>query len=393
MSAVKTKVSFENTQIAFSYKSIGELKKAAWLFSLINQNWLVKIGTKLTPLAFRLRLPIKPLVRATIYNQFCGGESLEACAPATQRLAAHNVETILDYGVEAKESDDEFDKTTAEIIKAITFAKANQHIPFVSVKITGIAAFGLLEKLHAKEKLSDGDLLAFNLVKGRMHRLCNTALEAGIGVMIDAEETWIQGPIDELAMEMMRLYNKESAIVYNTVQLYRINRLDYLKSSFTEATDKDFILGVKLVRGAYMEKERRRAIDKNHLSPIQPDKESTDRDYNDAVRFCIDHIEKISCCVASHNEKSSMLAVELADEKSLPAHPHLHFSQLYGMSDNITFNLAHAGYNVSKYLPYGPVKDVVPYLMRRAQENTSVAGQSSRELLLLKKELKRRGNE
>ncbi len=384
-------MSFENTQIAFSYKSTGELKKAAWLFSLINQNWLVKIGTKLTPLFFYLKLPIKSVVRATIYKQFCGGESLKECAPAIERLAIHHVETILDYGVEAKETDDEFDKTAAEILKAISFARTIQHIPFVSVKVTGIAAFGLLEKLHRKEKLSDGELLAWNLVKGRMHRLCNAAHDAGIGIMIDAEETWIQDPVDELAMEMMKFYNKAKAIVYNTIQLYRIDRLNVLKSFFEEASENNFLLGVKLVRGAYMEKERRRAIEQNYPSPIQPNKEAADRDYNDAVNFCIDHLDKISCCIASHNEKSSMLAVNLVDEKGLPAaHPHLHFSQLYGMSDNITFNLAHAGYNVSKYLPYGPVKDVVPYLMRRAQENTSVAGQSSRELLLLKKELKTR---
>jgi proline dehydrogenase len=391
MAEVTSPVSFENTEIAFSYKSNKELKKAAWLFSLINQNWLVKIGTRLTPLAFNLRLPIKGIVRATIYEQFCGGETLTDCAPVTERLWKHHVETILDYGVEAKETDDEFDKGTNEFLKAISFAKENHHVPFVSIKVTGIAKFATLEKLHAKQKLSDAEVLAWNLTKGRIHKICKAAHDAGIGIMVDAEETWIQDPIDDLAMEMMKFYNREKPIVYNTIQLYRSDRLAFLKSSFEKARTENFILAVKLVRGAYMEKERKRAAEMGYPTPIQPDKASSDRDYNDAVKFCMEQIDTISVCVASHNEQSSLLATELAERKGISAsHPHLHFSQLYGMSDNITFNLAHAGYNVSKYVPYGPVKDVVPYLMRRAQENTSVSGQSSRELLLLRKEIKRR---
>jgi len=391
MPEVSSPVSFENTEIAFSYKSDKELKQAAWLFSLINQNWLVKIGTRLTPLAFKLKLPIKGLVRVTIYDQFCGGETLEECAPVTERLAQHSVETILDYGVEAKVTDEEFDKSVNEFLKAIAFARQNHHVPFVSIKVTGIGAFSLFEKLHAKLKLSDAEFLSWNLVKGRMHKLCKAAHDAGIGVMVDAEETWIQDPIDELAMEMMRFYNKEKPIVYNTVQLYRTDRLAFLKSSFEKAKQSGFILAEKLVRGAYMEKERRRAAEMNYQSPIQPNKEATDHDYDAALEFCLENTDRISCCVATHNEHSCMLATKLAEKKNIqPAQPHLHFSQLYGMSDNITFNLAHAGYNVTKYVPYGPVKDVVPYLMRRAQENTSVSGQSSRELLLLRKELKRR---
>lgn len=391
MPHISSPVSFENTEIAFSYKSNKELKKSVWLFSLMNQNWLVKIGTRITPFAFKLNLPIHGLVKATIYEHFCGGESLEECAAVTKKLADYHVETILDYGVEAKETDEEFDKAVREFLRAIDFAKQNKHVPFVSIKVTGIAAFALLEKRQTGEKLSDAEVLAWNLVKGRLHKICKAAHDAGIGIMMDAEETWIQDPVDELAMEMMKFYNKEKPIVYNTLQMYRTDRLHFLKASLEIARESNFILALKLVRGAYMEKERRRATEKNYTSPIQPDKLSTDHDYDEAVRICMDNLDIISCCVASHNEKSSLVATEIAKKKNIPpSHPHLHFSQLYGMSDNITFNLAHAGYNVSKYVPYGPVKDVVPYLMRRAQENTSVSGQSSRELLLLKKEINRR---
>ncbi|HZX75117.1 MAG TPA: proline dehydrogenase family protein, partial [Cyclobacteriaceae bacterium] len=304
MTEIPAPISFENTEVAFSYKSDKELKKATWLFSLMNQNWLVKIGTRLTPLAFQLKLPIKSMVKATIYDQFCGGETLDECAPTTRRLSQYHVETILDYGVEAKETEEEFDKTINELLKAIAFAKQNHHVPFVSIKVTGIAAFALLEKLHAKQKLDDAEVLSWNLVKGRMHKVCKAAHDAGIGMMVDAEETWIQNPIDELAMEMMKFYNKEQPIIYNTVQLYCTDRLAFLKSSFEKAKAGGFFLGMKLVRGAYMEKERRRAMEKNYTSPIHIKKESTDRDYDAAVNFCLENIKDMSCCIASHNEKS-----------------------------------------------------------------------------------------
>ncbi|MEO6168754.1 MAG: proline dehydrogenase family protein, partial [Chitinophagales bacterium] len=272
MPQVAVPVSFENTEIAFSYKTDKELKKSVWLFSLMNQNWLVKIGTRITPLAFQLKLPIHRLVKATIYDHFCGGESLQECAAVTGKLADHHVETILDYGVEAKETDEEFDKGVSEFLRAIDFAKQNQHVPFVSIKVTGIAAFALLEKKQSGEKLSDAEILAWNLVKGRLHKICKAAHDAGIGIMIDAEETWIQDPVDELAMEMMRFYNKEKPIVYNTLQMYRVDRLHFLKGSLEMAREGDFILALKLVRGAYMEKERRRAVERKYPSPIQPDK-------------------------------------------------------------------------------------------------------------------------
>ncbi|HYV93887.1 MAG TPA: proline dehydrogenase family protein [Chitinophagales bacterium] len=391
MNEVAEKISFENTQVAFAYRKDGELKKAAMLFLLINNNVITKLGTRLTPWAFKIGLPIHGVVRATIFSQFCGGETLEDCAATTEKLAKYHVETILDYGVEAKETEEEFEKTVNQISKSISFAEKNHHIPFVSIKVTGIAAMALLEKLHSKKTLTAEENIAWQKVKGRMYSVCKSAHDSSIGIMVDAEETWIQDPIDELAMEMMKQFNKEKPIVYNTAQLYRTDRLAFLKKSFEESVAGNFILGMKLVRGAYMEKERKRAQEQNYPSPIHSDKNATDKDYDAAVEFCVENIERISCCIGSHNERSNMLGAELAMKKGIPpSHPHLHFSQLYGMSDNITFNLAHAGYNTSKYVPFGPVKDVVPYLMRRAQENTSVGGMSSRELGLIRKELKRR---
>jgi len=383
--------SFENTEIAFAYKSDTELNRASWLFSLMNSNLLVKAGTRLTPLGFRLGFPIKGIVKSTIFAQFCGGETMDECAATTEKLANHHVDTILDYGVEGKETEEQFEKTVAEISRAVEFAGKNKHIPFVSLKVTGIARFALLEKIHAKENLSGEENKEWTAVKDRLSRLCKTVSANGIGIMIDAEETWIQYPVDELAMEMMSTFNRERPVVYNTAQLYRTDRLQFVKDSIDKAKNGNFILGLKLVRGAYMEKERKRALEKNYPSPIQPDKNSTDRDYDLAVEACMGSIDRVSFCIGSHNEKSNMLGAELANKKGIPAsHPHLHFSQLYGMSDNITFNLAHEGFNVSKYVPYGPVKDVVPYLMRRAQENTSVGGMSSRELMLIRKEKQRR---
>lgn len=388
------RLSFEHTDVAFAYKSDRELKRSAWLFSLINNNLITRLGTRLTPLAFKLRLPVKGLVRATIFGQFCGGETLEECKTVVSKLSSFQVDTILDYGVEAKETREEFEKTVQQVTDAISFALKNQHIPFVSIKITGLAPFGLLEKLHEGKKLEFDEVAECDLIKDRLYRVCKAAEVNGVGVMIDAEESWIQNPLDDWAMEMMKLFNRERPVVYNTVQLYRTDRIGFLKKSFDQAKNGNFYLGVKLVRGAYMEKERRRAEDMNYASPIQHDKSSSDRDYNEAVKFCLENIDRVSFCIASHNEHSNLLGAEMAISRGImPSNPHLHFSQLYGMSDNITFNLARAGFNVTKYLPYGPVEDVVPYLMRRAQENTSVGGMSSRELMLIKKELRRRGNQ
>ena len=397
-------ISFDNTEYAFAYKSDKELRKAKFLFSSMGIESLVRIGTRLTPWAIKVGLPIKGIIRNTIFRQFVGGETLEQTAVVANKLGEFNVQVILDYGVEGKEGEDNFDHATDEFIRVIKYASTQRTMPFMSIKVTGFARFALLEKLDSAstdrsgyqgtvhtEVLNDAEKAEWDRVVKRMEKIISAAADNKIGVLVDAEETWIQDPVDALTMQMMEKYNRKRVVVYNTIQLYRHDRLRFLKDSFAEAQTKNFILGAKLVRGAYMEKERRRAEEMNYASPIQPDKASSDRDYNAGVEFCLNHIDQISLIVASHNEYSNLRATQLLDERKIPHnHPHVHFSQLYGMSDNITFNLARAGFAVSKYLPFGPIGDVVPYLMRRAQENSSVAGQTGRELGLIKKEVERR---
>jgi proline dehydrogenase len=405
-----SRISFDNTELAFKYKTDKQLKKAQFLFSSMSRAWLVKLGTRITPWAIRAGLPIKGIIRNTIFSQFVGGETLDETANVARRLAAYNVQVILDYGVEGGEEGEEgFEHATNEFIRVIEYASTQPNIPFMSIKVTGFARFGLLEKLDTMMHGGDETLMKryisavnelpvaekeeWQKVSHRMMRICEKAKALRVGVFVDAEETWIQDPVDALTIMMMDAFNKEKAVVFNTIQYYRHDRKIFLEDLYTAARDRKFILGAKIVRGAYMEKERRRAAEKGYPSPIQPDKESTDRDYDDAIAFCIEHIDGISLVVASHNEKSNLLATELLLKKGLSLeHPHIHWSQLYGMSDNITFNLADAGCSVSKYLPFGPIKDVIPYLMRRAQENTSVKGQTGRELALIKKELQRRNS-
>ena len=402
------RISFDNTEYAFAYKSNKELKQAHFLFSMMGKPWLVKMGTRVTPAAVKWNVPfVKSLIRGTIFKQFVGGETLEQNALVADKLEQYGVQVILDYGVEGKEGEENFDHACEEFIRVIDYAATQPNIPFMSIKVTGFAGFSLLEKLDTMMHQHSGSLMKkylkavdelptaekeeWHRVRVRMLRICETASKKNVGVFVDAEETWIQDPVDALTILMMDTYNKEKCIVYNTTQHYRHDRLQFLKDSFEAAVERKFILGAKLVRGAYMEKERKRAAEMNYPSPIQANKEASDKDFNEAVRFCIDHIDQIATVVASHNEYSNMLAVELLQQKGLPLnHPHIHWSQLYGMSDNITFNLAKAGCGVSKYLPFGPIKDVVPYLMRRAQENTSIGGQTGRELALISKEMKRR---
>lgn len=409
MDASAAPISFDNTEFAFQYKSDDELKKAHWLFSLMSKPWIVKAGVKLAPWALNIGLPVKGLIRKTIFAQFVGGESLEKIEPVARLLEKHNVKIILDYGVEGKEGEANFDNACEVFINVIKYAASQPNIPFMSIKITGFARFALLEKMSEMMQQESGTLMKrflatveklpadekeeWHRVRHRVMRVCSEAAKNNIGVSVDAEETWITDPLDALTILMMDQFNKDKAVVYNTTQHYRTDRQQFLKDSYEAAVERNFILGAKMVRGAYMEKERKRAADNGYLSPIMPDKESTDRDYNESLKFCIDHIDRIAIVVASHNEYSNMLAVKLIQEKGLPLnHPHIHWSQLYGMSDNITFNLAHAGCSVSKYLPFGPIKDVIKYLMRRAEENTSVKGQTNRELLLIEKELQRRKN-
>lgn len=405
---MNTTISFDNTEIAFAHKSNNELKQAYWLFGLMGKPWLVKIGTRVTPWAIRIGLPVKSLLRKTIFRHFVAGESLEQIIPVANKMAQYKVQAILDYGVEGKEGEENFDSACNEFIRVINFAATQPNVPFMSVKVTGFARFSLLEKIDllmgetgsaslyeryekALRQLTANEGNEWQRVQERFIKICNAASNAKVGFLVDAEETWIQDPVDALTMLMMNEYNKSKVFVYNTIQLYRHDRLKFLIASYNEASQQNFILGAKLVRGAYMEKERKRAAEKNYPSPIQPNKEATDKDYNEALNFCIEHIDQIGLIVASHNEDSNLLATQLLQKKGLPFnHPHVHFSQLYGMSDNITYNLAKAGCSVSKYLPFGPLKEVVPYLMRRAQENTSVGGQTSRELGLIEKEIKRR---
>ena len=402
-------ISFDNTEYAFAYKTDSELKKADFLFSTMGKPWLVNMGLSLMPSAIKLNIPFtKKIIRNTIFSQFVGGETLPETAVVAQKLGAYDVEVILDYGVEGgNEGEIGYDHATDEFIKVINYAATQKNIPFMSIKVTGLVRFSLLETIDAGMNAIEGTLMKrynavlealtadesseWKRVITRITKICKAGIDNNIGVLVDAEETWIQDPVDALTILMMLEFNKTKAIVYNTIQLYRHDRLQFLKDSFEAAKEKTFILGAKLVRGAYMEKERKRAAEKNYPSPIQPNKESTDRDYDDAVKFCVDNIDIIAVIVASHNEQSNLYTTQLLDQKNLPHnHKHVHFSQLYGMSDNITFNLAKSGCSVSKYLPFGPIEDVVPYLMRRAQENSSVSGQMGRELALVKKETARR---
>lgn len=403
-------LNFDNTEKAFAYKSDRQLKRARFLFSAMQFAPLVKLGTQLTPWAIKSGLPIKGLIKNTLFQQFVGGESLENTDGVLSMLDKFKVQVILDYGVEGGEhADEHYDHELQTFMKVLSFAATRKNIPFISIKVTGLASSELLEKLNvsigkpysanfeqtierAIAELDNNDQASWNKLLNRAEILCNHASSLGIGVMIDAEESWIQDPIDYITMLMMAKFNKDKVVVYNTIQLYRKDRLAFLKAGYTHATMHGYWPGFKLVRGAYMEKERKRAENLGYSSPIQENKIATDKDYNLALELAFEHIQKASVIVASHNEESSLLAAQLANQKNIVAnHQHLHFSQLYGMSDNLTFNLADAGFNVSKYLPFGPVEEVIPYLMRRAQENSSVSGQTSRELHLLKKECRRRG--
>jgi proline dehydrogenase len=407
---IESVLNFDNTEKAFAYKSDKQLKKARFLFSAMQFTPLVKLGTAITPWAIKSGLPVKGLIKNTLFDQFVGGQSLEDTNEVLNMLDQFKVQVILDYGVEGGEhTDEKYDHEVNTFIKVLQFSSTKKNIPFISIKITGLASSLLLEKLNvsigktysgnltasihdALQRLSSNEFDSWKKLIKRTSAICEQAALLGVGVMIDAEESWIQDPIDYIAQLMMERYNKEKVVVYNTIQLYRTDRLAFLKNGYLHSQENGYLPGFKLVRGAYMEKERKRAAHLGYISPIQPDKTATDKDYDWAVAYAFERIDYSSIIVASHNEKSSLLAAELGSKKGLTnKHPHLHFSQLYGMSDNLTFNLADANFNVSKYLPFGPVDEVIPYLMRRAQENSSVSGQTSRELQLLNKECKRRG--
>ncbi len=384
-------ISFDDTSIAFEAKNTKALKKANFLFSVVNNPLMSSLSTGSVKLAMTLRLPIKGIIKYTIFEHFCGGETISESKLTIDTLGKYNVGTILDYSVEGEDDEKSFDHTRDEIIRTIEVAKNSSHIPFSVFKVTGLASSELLIKIQKGVELNSEETSAFDRVKQRVNAICEEAHSANVPILIDAEETWLQDPIDSLAYEMMKQYNGQKCIVYNTLQMYRTNTMEALKKAFHYAAMSNYYLGVKLVRGAYMEKERERAEEHGYSSPIQPTKEATDINFDKGLAYCIDNKQRISVVCGSHNEYSNYYLALLMEKHGMKNNdPRVWFAQLYGMSDNISFNLAKANYNVAKYVPYGPVKSVIPYLLRRANENTSVAGQSSRELSLIRSEIKRR---
>lgn len=385
-------ISFDNTEVAFRGKSKGDLNRAYWLFKVVSSPAMVRFGKWATNVALRLKLPIKAIIKKTIFRQFCGGESIQESLKASKTLASRNVKTILDYSIEGKTKEEDFDKTVQEIIGTIREGENNKNIPFAVFKVTGICLHDILEKSNdGIENLSTEEKKDYDKLKERVSIICSEAYNRNVPIFIDAEESWIQNTIDRLAYEMSVKFNQKTAIVYNTVQLYRHDRLVFLKSEIARADKENFKLGVKLVRGAYMEKERARAEEQGYPSPIQPNKDAADKDFNASLKVVIERIDRVSFCAGTHNEESSMLLVKLLKEYGVDSSdPRAYFAQLLGMSDHISFNLADNDLMVAKYVPYGPIKEVLPYLIRRADENTSVTGQTGRELSLIMKERKRR---
>lgn len=382
-------ISFDNTEIAFKNKSNKELKKAYWLFKIVASPFLVRMGKYFAKPA--LYIGFKPLFKNTIFKQFCGGETITECEKTVGQLGKFNVGTILDYSVEGETNEENLDATKSEIIRTTQKASGNSNIPFCVFKVTGVIRFELLEKVSGLIKLSAVEEEEWQRGLKRVEEICDAANFANTAIFIDAEESWIQLAIDEMATNMMKKINIGKTIVFNTYQLYRHDRFGYLKQEIELAKAGGYKVGAKLVRGAYMEKERKRAGEKNYTSPIQKDKIACDHDYDAALEFCVLNADIVSICAGSHNENSSMKLTELMNANGIkPNDKRIYFAQLLGMSDHISYNLANAGYNVAKYVPYGPVKEVLPYLIRRAQENTSVKGQTGRELGLIIKERNRR---
>ena len=382
---------FNNTEVAFSLKSDTELERAYFLFKLIESQPLVKIGTAVTNFALKAHLPVEGLIRSTVFDHFCGGINEHDCLSVVDKMYTKGVSSVLDYSVEGKEEEAQFDAALEMILKTVDFAKERMAIPFAVFKPTGFGRIALYEKVGSGAELNEKEKEEWNKVVARFDKVCKIAHDKDVALLIDAEESWMQDAADDLVEEMMRKYNKQRAIVYNTLQMYRWDRLDYLKNLHDRANKDGFFIGMKIVRGAYMEKENARAEDKGYKSPICATKQATDENYDAAIVYMVDNIDKMYIFAGTHNENSSYRLMELCEEKGRTKNENrIFFGQLYGMSDNISYNLAEQGYNVAKYLPFGPVRDVMPYLIRRAEENTSVAGQTSRELDLIKKERSRR---
>lgn len=390
----KYMISFENTEIAFRYKSNSDLSRARFLFSTIANPGLVKIGKSLTYWALNLHLPISWAIKPTLYRHFVGGESLSECEQTVKLLRKHKVFSILDYSVEGGKDIETMQRTLDETLRSVLHAAKHPDIPFAVFKPTAFASQQVLTLATENTEHDPETAKAIRFFKESVEKLCLAAFENNIPIMIDAEDSWYQPFVDQIVTEMMEKYNKQKAIVYNTLQMYRTDRLEFLKESLRKAEEGNYFLGIKFVRGAYMEKERKRAAEMGYPSPIQPDKEATDKNYDAGIAFSVEHLDRISVFNGSHNENSNRLLVELMAKKGIAKNENrIWFSQLYGMSDHISFNLADAGYNVTKYIPYGPVRNILPYLIRRAEENTSIAGQTGRELSLLEKERNRRKNQ
>ena len=382
---------FENTKVAFALKSQNELNRAFFLFKMIANPMLVKIGTSLTNFALKLHLPVKSIIRATVFDHFCGGENEEDCLKVVDKMFTKNVASVLDYSVEGKEDEAQFDAALQMTLKTIEFAREKESIPFAVFKPTGFGRFELYEKLGEKKVLNSNEQMEWNRVVDRFDLVCKTAHEKNVLLLVDGEESWMQDAADELVESMMQKYNKNKAIVFNTLQMYRWDRMEYLKQLHEKSKASGFHIGMKIVRGAYMEKEHKRAEEKGYPTPICASKQATDDNYNDAVNYMMENINTMAIFAGTHNEESSYLVMNLMQKNNISKDDNrVWFGQLYGMSDNISYNLAANDYKVAKYLPFGPVRDVMPYLIRRAQENTSVAGQTSRELNLIFGERTRR---
>ncbi|MFY0625025.1 MAG: proline dehydrogenase family protein [Reichenbachiella sp.] len=385
------KIDFDNTEIAFADKSNWDLRRMQFLFASMNNPTFSKVGILLTRVLLAVRFPIKWLVKRTIFRQFCGGESLQESLKTVDKLSASNIKTILDYSAEGERSEKVFDANKEEILRSLELAKESNDIPTGVMKLTGFCSFGLLAKKQAGRKFSPEQVKRFEAFEKRVEEICERAVAYEKFLFIDAEETWIQITIDDIVNRMMAKYNKDRVFIFNTYQMYLVDSLDKLKAIHEKGENEGFKIGAKLVRGAYMEKERERAVEKGYPDPVHSDKEGTDDAYNNAVQYCLSNIEEIALCAGTHNESSSLLVTELMEEHKINRDDHrVYLAQLFGMSDNISYNLADAGYNVAKYVPYGAVRKVLPYMMRRAEENTAIAGQSSREYNQVKKEIARR---
>lgn len=382
---------FDNTEVAFALKSDSQLERAYFLFKMIQNQPMVKIGSAVTNFALKVHLPIEGLIRSTVFDHFCGGVTEDDCLPIIENMYANGkVHSVLDYSVEGKDEEASFDGALEKILKILNFCEEKKSIPYAVFKPTGFGRFALYQKISEGKELSESEKQEWSRVEARFHKVCKSALEKDVPLLIDAEESWMQKAADDLIEELMATYNKEKAIVFNTLQMYRHDRMEYLKQLHQKAHQEGFHIGMKVVRGAYMEKERERAKEKGYPSPICENKLATDENYDNAIKYMMEH-KNMALFAGTHNEESSYLLMELAKQYGIKNDDkRLWFGQLFGMSDHISYNLANEGYNVAKYLPFGPVRDVMPYLIRRAEENTSVAGQTSRELNLLKTERKRR---